>query len=73
MSQVMVKRCDFGRVSGVCWNGCRKHALKLYGIDPQRFRGEGVPVEELEALSDPYAQRVATVARERVAKEAGNG
>lgn len=51
----------------LCASGVREWCAR-YGIDLHQLAGDGIPVEEVEAVDDAYAQRAAAIAREEAAR-----
>lgn len=65
MIRVTVQHARQAKLGGpgvLCAPGIRGWC-EQHGIDLRAFLDEGIPVEQLEAIDDAYAQRVAAIAR----------
>lgn len=60
------------RALDYCARGARTFA-RLHDLDWSRFVAEGVPAEELARLNDAQANAAIEKAKEREARENGNG
>lgn len=56
-------RVEHIRNAGVCMRGARKW-FELRGLSWSEFLSNGMPIDQVEALDDAFANRVAAAARE---------
>ena len=69
----IIVRVHHIRGAKLCGNGTRAW-FKHHGIDYNEFLANGLPIEQVEALNDGFAEQVCAVAREEAAAlEAGDG
>lgn len=62
-NKIMVKLADLAR-AGICRKGAKRWALSQ-GIDWEKFRKEGLPIEDFESWGHACSDRVARLVRER--------
>lgn len=60
------RRAQIAGTGVLCAPGIRAW-FERHGLDLRTFLREGLPVEQLEALDDAFAQRAAAIAREEAA------
>lgn len=61
------------RAAKLCGNGVRAW-FRHQGVDYNDFLQNGMPIEQVEAMNDGFAEQVCAAAREEAAKlEAGDG
>ena len=51
----------------LCASGLREWCAR-HGIDLHQLAGDGIPIEQVEAVDDAYAQRAAAIARQEAAR-----